>query len=338
MNKNFMFSLVLSFCPLIAFATDDKETYQDYIKLWGANPHTEMFYEKMKDETLAVDDIRLVLKAGVFGTSKVTLHGLVKVSEGKTTSQSGYSTNFPGKDFIIVYQSRTLGPREEISSDATLEFLEKQEIDATYSTYIYKLTSLNNVFQFTLSRQKIVKLSEDAKLHLNHLKKLKTVVDFRRPPSVNLNMLPQELDSEREKAEIIETFIARQREEASSSEAPENVKTRKPHSRQRSYSDAPTLPSKPSGYANASLSSSLTASPLISPNSSPGARRPSFAVVDVSSMYEKDEKKKQKSINKPTLAKTSRSTSVIDLKELVKKAKKDQKKREKEKNKKSGKE
>ncbi len=319
MNVKVILTFVLSLCPLMVLGSD-KSDYKRSIEQWGENPLAIKLYKKMKTDTLTVDDVNDVLTQGTFGTSKANVSGLKKVSKGDTTAKYEYEASFPCKKYLILYRSRTLGPREEIPSDAILAFLGKEDLGETFSTYTYELKFPSNVFQITLSRQKIATLDAERKADLLHRKKLRIAVNSQRPPSLNMG------DSSSELAEDIETYITKHKAESSSSVNLPLVTSASQHTKKRSFSDAPPFLPRPSSSSDSSSSSS---SPTPSPNSSPLSRQTSFAVFDTSSIYRKEETKKNKRINSPLIKATS--VAGFDLKTLAKAAKKAQKKREEEK-------
>lgn len=312
---------------MMAFGAE-KSDYKQSIKRWGEFPLAIKLYEKMKTDTLTVDDVNDVLTQGMFGTSKANASGLKKVSKGDTVVQYEYEACFPTKNYYITYRSRTLGAREAIPSDAILQFLKTAKIDETYKIYIYELKFLDNVFQFTLSRQKITTLDAERKADLLHGKKLRIAVNSQRPPSINMG------DSSPELAEDIEAYIAKHKAESSSSVIFPLVTRGPQHTKKRSFSDAPSFLPKLSFLSDSVSSSS---SPAASPNSSPLSRKTSFAIVDTKSMYRKEEAKKRKRINPSPLIKAS-SVASFDRELLVKVAKKAKKKREEEKKSKDKKE
>ena len=83
----------------------DKDDYKRSIEQWGENPSATKLYEKMKADTLIVDDIQEVLKKGVFGTSKANASGLRKVSKGKSTVDFEYVASFSTDGYYILYHS-----------------------------------------------------------------------------------------------------------------------------------------------------------------------------------------------------------------------------------------
>ena len=320
MNIKTILTFVVGFCPLVAFGADDRASYKQSIERWGESPLALKLSEKLKSQTLAIDDLKDVLKEGIFGTSKANAPGLKKVSEGKTAAKFEHAASFSTQKYILSYQSRTLGPREEIPNDGILTFLGHEKVGKTYKTYKYQLTcSENKVFQFSLSLQKVLKLSKDGREQLIHGKRLKAAVNSQRPSSINMG------ESSPELAENIETYIAGYKA--------------------RSLSDA-SSPYKPSSSSSDNSSSSLVASSSLasssssvasSPNNSPIPRRTSFVISDTSTMYEKDERKKKKLINSHKLTKAV-SVAHIDPKKLALAAKKAHKKLEEEKKSKDKKE
>lgn len=320
MNIKVILTLVLNLCPLIAFGSD-KNDYKRSIEQWGESPLAIKLYEKMQTDNLTVDDVTDVLTQGMFGTGKTNASGLKKVSKGDTTVDFEHIASFQAKDYYITYRSRTLVACEEIPSEAILKLLKTEKLDKTYKTYTYELRFPGNVFQFTLSRQKIYTLDEKRKADLLHGKKLRIAVNSQRPPSIDMG------DSSSKLAEDIEAYIVKHKPESSSlSSVKLPLGTRvSEHTKKRSFSDVPQFLPKSSSSCDSSSSSGAP-----SPNSSPLSRKTSFAVVDTSSMYGQEETKRKKRINPSPLIKAS-SVAGFDFKILAKAAKKAQKKREEEK-------
>lgn len=348
--KNIFFTAAfLGLCCATIFAADDSKSYKKNIRQWGDSPLAVKLREKLAEDELTAEDVQEILKQGTFPYNK-SVHGLNPVSEGKQTTKVLYKSMFAAEDFLIIFSSRSLGPKEEISADAIVTFIKKKKSDSLSKKYEYNLkTHDGRVFNFSLTWQKIIKQTEEKTKERRHLQALTEASSFRRPPSIYDEISPQDIRSEIEKEKHIEEYIElskaerktddekRQLAESSdgssfseTSDKHEKEKISKELSRQRSYS---ALTSKAVKVRQPEVD--LKASSSEMPKSSDKEpRQVSFAVVDLDRLRTKKEAKiAAKQINKRKEFAKNRSSSVphINAKEIAKEAKKALKEKDKEK-------
>lgn len=352
MERIFLIFSVLSLCNIPVFAADDHKTYKTAFKIWGGeNPLANKLREKIKEETLDTNDLREILQKGSFPYSAKSVHGLTPVSEGKTTQQVLYKADFVAESFLITYLSRSLGPRIEIPQNATIEFIKVQKLDPSSREYEYRLILADDeVYNFSLKYQKLIKKSEEKLNKHRHQQALRDATRFRRPGSIYMDALPQDLEPEHAKEQRLRAYIEKSRTdrkdeeeitqltesdgENSSSGTSEKsetdrellfTKVKKEVSRQRSFSDlsSKTVKTGSSGTGTKTLKGEIL--------KASEATSVSFALPDLTSSYTKKEAKRVKQTNKRSAFAESRSASAprLDAKKIAKEAKKVKKEQEK---------
>lgn len=336
MKRIFLAGIFLSFCCASTFAADGVKTYKESINQWGASPLASKLEEKLATNNLDIKDVREILEQGSFPYNK-SVHGLKKVAEGKKTIQVHYKTKFVADDFFIIFSSRSLEPGIKIPTEAVVTFLKKTKPDSISKLYEYNLTTNDGkVFNFNLTWQKVAKQSEEKMKERRHQQALMDATSFRRPSSIYDGVSPQDLQTEIEKAEHIEDYIAYSKaekkaegekkqlidsdEENSLSEISKEFN--KAVARQRSYSALPsqTTQIRHPATGTQTLSSEMPKSKGNEPKSI------SFVITDLDSLRTKKEAKVAvKQINKRSVFAQGRSASSSKMEEAKKIAKAAQK-------------
>lgn len=195
----------------------------------------------------------------------------------------------------------------EIPSEAFITFLKKTKPDSISEMYKYSLTTIDgDVFNFSLTWQKVIKLAEKEARERQHRQALIKAIDFRRPPSIYGGSISlQNLRLKVEEADRIEGYVERLKTERKEEDK----------KRQSTASD-----SKMPLYNGEEL------------------KRESFAIVDLGRFRTKEESKvaKKKIDKRSKFAKRkSSSLTYINARQIAKEIKEKQEKLSKKKKKRS---